>query len=135
MKQFCYIVLWQRSCQCALKKNLSKLVNFCADTFILKIEEYTQHFWCIMFYYFKKGKNANEVQKKRFLQCMEKVPWLIKHVKSVLWSFLVLLTFWLNNSLLWGCLMHWKTFSSTPGLCPLEANSRRQLTYSEYPNQ
>ena len=52
---------------------------------------------------------------------MEKVQWLIK---SGLQSFLVLLTFWPNNSLLWGCLMHWKMFSSTSGLYPLEANSR-----------
>ena len=27
-------------------------------------------------------------------------------------------------SLLWGCLMHWKMFSSIPDLYPLEANSR-----------
>ena len=48
---------------------------------------------------------------------------------------LVLLTLWPNNSLLWGCLMHWKMFSSTPGLYPLEANSKSQPTYSKYPNQ
>ena len=45
-----------------LKK--SKLVNFCAAILILKMEENTQHFWCIMLYYFKKGKNATEMQKK-----------------------------------------------------------------------
>ena len=28
------------------------------------MEEDTQHFWCIMLYYFKKGKNATEMQKK-----------------------------------------------------------------------
>ena len=26
-----------------------------------------------MLYYFKKGKNTTEIQKKRFVQCMEKV--------------------------------------------------------------
>ena len=31
--------------------------------------------------------------------------------------------------------MHWKTFGSTPGLYPLQANSTRQPTYSKYPNQ
>ena len=51
---------------------------------------------------------------------MEKLLWLIEWVKSGLWSFLVLLIFWPNNYLLWGCLMHGKTFSSTPGLYPLE---------------
>ena len=28
------------------------------------MEEETQHFWCIILYYFKKGKNATEMQKK-----------------------------------------------------------------------
>ena len=65
---------------------------------------------------------------KRFVQHMEKVLWLIKCVKSGLQSFLVFLTFWPNNSLLWGCLMHWEMFSSTPGLYPLGANSGRWTT-------
>ena len=34
-----------------------------------------------------------------------------------------------------SCLTHWKMFGCTPGLYPLEANSRRQPTYSKYPNQ
>ena len=45
-------------------KKLSKLVNFCSAILILKMKENMQHFWCIMLYYFKKGKNANETQKK-----------------------------------------------------------------------
>ena len=28
------------------------------------MKEYTQHFWHILLYYFKKGKNATETQKK-----------------------------------------------------------------------
>ena len=28
------------------------------------MEENTQHFWHIMLYYFKKGKNTTEIQKK-----------------------------------------------------------------------
>ena len=47
-----------------IKKNLSKLVNFCAAILTLKMEENTQHFWHINVYYFKKGKNATETQKK-----------------------------------------------------------------------
>ena len=49
-------------------KNLPKLVNFCVGILILKIEENMRHFWCIMLYYFKKGKNATEsteMQKKK----------------------------------------------------------------------
>ena len=57
-----------------------------------------------MLYYFKKGKNTTEMQKKLFMQCMEKVLWLIKCVKYGLCNFLVLLKFWPNNSLLWGYL-------------------------------
>ena len=47
-----------------IKKNLPKLVNFCVAIFILKMEENMQHFQHIMFYYFKKGKNATETQSK-----------------------------------------------------------------------
>ena len=43
-----------------LKKDLSRLVNFCVAILILKMEESTQPFLSIMLYYFKKGKNATE---------------------------------------------------------------------------
>ena len=38
-------------------------MNFYAAILILKIEA-KQHFWHIMLYYFKKGKNATEMEKK-----------------------------------------------------------------------
>ena len=59
-------------------KNLSKLVNFCVAILILKMVENKQHFQHIVLYYFRKGKSATEMQKKkkRFAQCMEKVLWL-----------------------------------------------------------
>ena len=47
-----------------LKKDLSKLTNFCVAILILKMEEKKQHFRHIMLYYFKKGKNATEMHKK-----------------------------------------------------------------------
>ena len=47
-----------------LKQDLSKLVNFCVAILILKMEEKKQHLRHIMFYHFKKGKNATEMQKK-----------------------------------------------------------------------
>ena len=31
-------------------------------------------FWHIKLYYFKKGKNITEMQKKKFVQCMGKGP-------------------------------------------------------------
>ena len=54
-----------------LEKDLSKLVNFCVAILILKMEEKRQHFWHIMLYYFKKGKNATETQKKFYALCGE----------------------------------------------------------------
>ena len=39
-------------------------MNFCVAILILKTEEDTQHFWHFIPYYFKKGKNANEMPKK-----------------------------------------------------------------------
>ena len=47
-----------------LKKYLSKLVKFCVAILILKVEENMHCFQHIMLYYFKKGKNATEIQKK-----------------------------------------------------------------------
>ena len=40
------------------------MVNFCVAIFILKIEERKQLFWHILLHYFKKVKNATEMQKK-----------------------------------------------------------------------
>ena len=40
------------------------MVNFCTAILTLKMEEDMQHFWHIMLYYFKKGKNITEMQKK-----------------------------------------------------------------------
>ena len=39
-------------------------MNSHAAILILKMEENMQHFQCIMLYYWKKGKNATETQKK-----------------------------------------------------------------------
>ena len=52
-------------------KETSKLVNFCVAILILKMGENTQHIWCIMFYYSKKGKNATETQRKMCAVCGE----------------------------------------------------------------
>ena len=38
-------------------------MNFCAAILTLKMEEDMQHFWHIMLYYFKKGKNATETKR------------------------------------------------------------------------
>ena len=47
------------------------------------MEENMQHFQHIMLYYFNKGKNATEMQKKKkSVQWMEKVLWLMESVKT-----------------------------------------------------
>ena len=59
------------SYQHAFKKT-SILENFCVAILILKREEDMQHFGHIMLYYFKKGKNTTETQKKkRFVHFIE----------------------------------------------------------------
>ena len=40
-------------------------MNFCVAILVLKMEENTQHFHHSMVYYFKKAKNATEMQKKK----------------------------------------------------------------------
>ena len=45
-------------------KKLTKLVNFCVAILIVEMEENKRHFRHMMLYYFKKGKNANETQKR-----------------------------------------------------------------------
>ena len=71
-------------------------MNFCIEILILKMEEYMQHFLAYYALLFpeKKGKNASGMQKKRFLQCTEKVLWLIEHVKSGLQSFVLDISHW-----------------------------------------
>ena len=39
-------------------------MNFCVAILILKMEEKKQHFWYIMLYYFKEGKNTTDMQKR-----------------------------------------------------------------------
>ena len=54
-----------------LKKKTSKLLNFCVAILVLKMKENMQHFQHIMLYYFKKGKNATETQRKICTVCGE----------------------------------------------------------------
>ena len=67
--------------------------TFCITILILELERKKQHFWFIMLY-FKKGKNATEVQNQRYFQCMKNVPWLIKSVKSGLRSLMLEISHW-----------------------------------------
>ena len=76
------------------------------------MEEDMQHCWHFMFYYFKKGKNANETQKLICVYGESTVTHQMCHKWFI--KFLGTIDIWANNSLLWGCLMHWKMFSSTP---------------------
>ena len=42
------------------------MVNLWVAILIPKMEEYKEHFWHIMLYYFKNGKSTTEMQKKFF---------------------------------------------------------------------
>ena len=64
-----FVRLYCDSCHISVHLKKSILVNFCVAFLILKMEENIQHFWHVMFYYFKKGKNATETHKKEF--CIE----------------------------------------------------------------
>ena len=48
-----------------IKKNLFKIGEFCVAILILKIKENKQYFLHMMLYYFKKGKNTTETQKRK----------------------------------------------------------------------
>ena len=79
---------------CIFKKIIT-IGEFLCSHFNIKIEENMQHFWYIMLHYFKKGKNATEMQKrKRFVQYLEKVMRLIKLVKGGLRSFMLEISHW-----------------------------------------
>ena len=45
-------------------KKIIKIGEFRCRHFNVEMEKDTQLFWCIMLYYFKEGKNANETQKQ-----------------------------------------------------------------------
>ena len=69
------------------------------------MEEEAQHFWHIMLYYFKKGKNATEIQIKICAVYREGAmtnrtcqKWFAKFFGTI--------DIWPNNSSLWGCLVH-----------------------------
>ena len=81
------------------------MVKFCVVILIMKMEKHKQRFQHIMLYYFKDGKNATETQKKI---CAVYEEGAVTDQTCQQWfaKFLVLLTLWPNNSLLWGCLMH-----------------------------
>ena len=57
--------MWQLSCLRAFKKKQHiKIGEFCAAISIFKLEDDTPHFQYIMLCYFKKHKNATEMQEK-----------------------------------------------------------------------
>ena len=80
-------MLWQVSYQRSLKEK-SKLVNFCVVILMLKIEKICNISGILCFIILRKVKTQLKC-KKGWVQCMEKEMWLIKCVKSDLWSFLL----------------------------------------------
>ena len=67
-----FVRLYCDSCHISVYiKTLLKLVNFCVAILTLKMEENMQYFWHIMLYYFRKGNNATEMQKRMCAVCGE----------------------------------------------------------------
>ena len=69
-----------------------KICEFLCSHF--NIEEDARKCATFLAYYFKKGTNATETQTRRFVQCMEKVLWLVEHVRSGLRSFVLEISHW-----------------------------------------
>ena len=74
-------------------------MNFCVAILILKMEEKKQHFWHIMLYYSKKGKDTTKTQKKICAVYGEGAV-TDECVKSGLRSFVLLISLW---TMLHGC--------------------------------
>ena len=83
-----------------------------------------QHFQCITLYYFKKGKNATEMQKI----CAVYGEGAVTDQTCQKWFAKFLGTSDFGQTIhCWGCLVHWKLFSSAPGL-----HTRSQVADSWY---
>ena len=87
------------------------------------MEENTQHFWHMMLYYFKKGKDTTEKQKKI---CAVYGEGAATDPKCQKWfvKFLGTRDILAKQFFAVG-LSYVGVFSSTPGLYPLKANSGR----------
>ena len=76
-----FVRLYCDSCHIGVPfKKLIKIGQFLCSHFNIEGGKNT-HFWPIMLYYIKKGKNVTERQKK-IVQCTEKVLLLTEHVRS-----------------------------------------------------
>ena len=71
------------------------------------MEEDMQHFWCIMLYYFKKGRKATETHTHTKI-CTVYREGAVTDRMCQEWfvEFLGTIDILNKNSLLWGCLTH-----------------------------
>ena len=119
--------------QCAFFKKTSKLVTFCVAILILKMEENKQHFWHIMLYCFKKGKNDAERQKKICAVYGESAvtdrmcrKWFTKFCAG---------DFSLENAPQWGRPVEVDSDQIETLIENNQHITRETMTYSKYPNQ
>ena len=117
-------------------KKTSKLVNFCVAILILKMEVKNNVFGIVHFFQEKYKFNWNSnaplpLHLTDLCRRVEKVLWLIEHVKSSLWCFMLEIS--LDDAPWWG------------GPFGVDSNQMKTLTknsqrsamwiYSKYPNQ
>ena len=69
-------------------------MNFCVAFLILKMEENKWHFWHINIIMYIALLFQERWKHKKNGQCMEKMLWLIEHVKSGLQTFLLEISYW-----------------------------------------
>ena len=117
-------------------------MNFCVAILILKMEE-KRNILRILFFIIsrtvktqrQKVKKKKKKRQKRFVKCMEKMMWLIKHVKRGLQSFMLEIS---------CCTMHLGqeyqlNVITIKSRCSLRTANitprRRELINSKYPNQ
>ena len=86
MKQF---LLWQLSLQHAFKKK-NQNFDVCVAILIWKMEEKLSSYYALLF----QERWKQSWSRKRFVQCLEKMLWLIKCLRSGLQSFVLEIFCW-----------------------------------------
>ena len=85
-------ILWQLSYQQGFFKNFTKTGEFSCTHF--NNEDGKKQHFSVLYFIILRMVKMKLICPKRFVQCMEKVSWLVEHVKSGLPSFLWMICHW-----------------------------------------
>ena len=81
--------MWQLSYQRAFKKRLFKISEFLCSHFNIEDERKKATVFSMLCFIISRKVKTQLKCKKNFVQCVEKVPWLIERVRSGLQSFVL----------------------------------------------